>query len=99
MTKYLVKISGSGIEDKHTHYEAHPFVGPDRTTVIIREDIIAGFKEKYGIPIIECERFEVEVDFIHNSQRVKECQYVFKPQNHLVGSIDSLDDVVVPEKK
>ena len=51
MTKHKVEISGAGIVDKHTHYEVHPFIGPERATIIIRGDIATDFQKKYGLPI------------------------------------------------
>ena len=99
MTEYKVEISGAGIVDKHTDYEAHPFVGPERVTVIIRGDIATDFQEKYGLPITKAERFQASVDLGRNDQRVRECQDVFKPVSHLMGSIGSLDDIVYQRKQ
>ena len=94
MAVHKVEISGAGIVDKHTHYETHPFVGPERATIIIRGDVAADFQKKYGLPITEAERFQATVDLGRNDQRVRECQDVFKPASHLMGSIYSLDDIV-----
>ena len=99
LAEYKVEISGAGIVDKHTHYEAHPFVGPERATVIIRGDIATDFQKRYGLPIIEAEKFQASVDLGRNDQRVRECQDVFKPASHLMGSIGSLDDIVYQRKQ
>ena len=88
-------IYGKGITDKHTHYEAYPFVGPERATITIRGDIAHEFQRKYGHPIQQCDCFEVEVDLHRNDQRVKECQNPFKSPARMTGSINSLDDIVV----
>ena len=94
MTEHKVEILGAGIVYKHTHYEAHPFVGPERVTIIIRGDVATDFQNKYGLPITEAERFQATVDLGRNDQRVRECQDGFRPVAHLMGSIYSLDDIV-----
>ncbi len=95
---YKVEVLGTSIVDKHTHYEAYPFIGPERATVIIRGDIATEFKEKYGLPITKAERLQVSVDLGRNDQRVRECQDVFKPAFHLIGAVGSLDDIVYARK-
>ena len=97
MTQYNVEITGRGIVDKHTHYEAYPSVGLQRATVLIRGDIATGFQKKYAISITRAKKIWVMVDLTANDQRVKECQDIFKPASHLMGSIDSLDDVFLLE--
>jgi len=94
MTEYKLKIYGTSMEDKHTHYEAHPFVGPERVTVIIRRDIAVDFQKKYGLPITKAEQFQATVYLGRNDQRVKECQDVFRPGSPLMGAIKSIDDIV-----
>lgn len=47
MATHKVSISGKQIRDKHTHYEAHPFVGSEQVTVIIRGDTAEEFRARY----------------------------------------------------
>ena len=98
MTSYTVEIARTGIVDKHTHYEAHPFIGQQRVTVIIRGDIATGFREKYGIPLAQAERLQLTVNLGRNDQRVGECQDLFRPASHLMGAVNSLDDIVYAKK-
>ena len=98
MTQYTVEIVGAGIVDKHTHYEAHPFIGPERATVIIKGDTALEFQRKYGLPITGAERLQVTIDLGRNDQRVQECRDAFAPGSRLMGTIDSLDDVVYARK-
>ncbi len=86
-----VSLQGQHLQDKHTHYEASTFIGPDNATVIIRGDVAADFKRQYGIPITKADSFNAEVDFTRNSQRVSSNH--FRPGSHLTGSIGSLDDI------
>lgn len=94
MTQYKIEIVGAGIVDKHTHYEAYPFISSERATVIISGGIATQFQEEYGLPITEAGRLQITVDVGRNDQRVKECQDAFKPASHLMGAVHSLDDVV-----
>ncbi len=94
MTPYNVEITGAGIVDKYTHYEAYPFIGPERVTVIIRGDIATQFRKKYGFEIIKADRLDVSVDLGRNDQRIRECQDSFRPASHLMGAVDSLEDIV-----
>ena len=89
-----IEIVGEQVIDKHTHYEAYLFIGSERATIIIRGDIVRGFQEKYGIPITKTEKFNVDVDFGRNGQRVKECQNVYVSASHLIGAIGSLEDII-----
>jgi len=99
MAEYHVEIAGESIMDKHTHYEAHPFIGPERVTVIIRGDIAIDFRKMYGFPITEAEKLQVTVDLGRNDARVKECQDGFQPASHLMGAVGSLDDIVLVKKQ
>jgi len=94
-----VTIDGNGIRDKHTHYEGYPFVGNSMATVIIRGDIAEDFRKKYGCAIWQCHSFEAEVSFHRNEERLKECQDPFLSPKHIMGSIDSLDDIVDIQKE
>lgn len=99
MTEYDVQFSGTGIVDKHTHYEAYPYVGPERATIIIRGDIAEGFQKKFGIPMREAERLNARVDLGRNDEKVRECQDVYKHGSYLMGAIHSLDDIVYAKSK
>jgi len=92
MTREQVTIYGNGIKEKHTHYEAYPYVGNQIATVIISGDIASEFKKKYDYFIQECESFVVEIDFVRNDRHISSDQY--KSANYLRGSIYSLDDIV-----
>ncbi|MFH1455556.1 MAG: hypothetical protein ABIF40_01250 [archaeon] len=90
-----VTIYGKRIADKQTHYESYTFVGSERATVIIRGDIAEDFYKKYGNPMTAYVQLEIQVDFIQNFQRVKECQDPFQSPMYQIGTIDSLDDIVI----
>ena len=97
-TQYTFDILGKNIVEKHTHYEAYPFIGPLRSTLIIRGDVVDDFREKYGLAITEAERLTVTADFLRNDQKVKECQNPFKAGDYLFGTIASIDDIVYEPK-
>ncbi|MBS3169724.1 hypothetical protein J4210_04525 [Candidatus Woesearchaeota archaeon] len=93
-TQYTVNISGKNIVEKHTHYEAYPFIGPLRSTLIIRGEIADAFEQRYGLAIITAERLTITADFLRNDQKIKECQDPFKAGDYLFGTIASIDDVI-----
>ena len=93
-TQYTVNISGKNIAEKHTHYEAYPFIGPLRSTLIIRGEIADAFEQRYGLAIITAERLTITADFLRNDQKIKECQDPFKAGDYLFGTIASIDDVI-----
>jgi len=99
MASYKVEITGAEIVDKHTHYEARPFIGPERVTIIIRGDIATDFQDKYGLSIRKAEKLQLNVDLGRNDQLVKECQDLFQPASHLKGTVESLDDIVYTKRK
>ena len=94
MGLYNVEITGAGIVDKHTHYEAYPFVGVEKNTVIIRGDIATEFQRRYGLHIRNAGRIQVSVDLRRNDQLVKECQDPFRSGSYLNGAVNSLEDIV-----
>jgi len=91
---HTLKIIGRNIQDKHTHYEAHSYIGPAQATIIIRGDIATDFQNKYQQPITQADAFQVTLELGRNDHRVKECQDPFKIGSHLIGSIDSIDSIV-----
>jgi len=79
------------IVDMHTHYEAHVTIQYQSATLIIREDIAKSFQDKYRVPLFNAHNLKVKAEFIRNDQRTSQDQ--FKSPFHLIGSIDSLDDL------
>ncbi len=97
MEKHTVSFSGEHIQDKHTHYEVHPYVGSMQTTLIILGNIPLEFKNKYGHNLKDC-KIIAKIEYVPNSERVQECQDVFRSTGHLIGTLRSLDDIVFVEK-
>ncbi|MSR86322.1 hypothetical protein EXS74_02920 [Candidatus Woesearchaeota archaeon] len=98
MVIHRVTIYGSTIVDKFTHDEAYPFVGQERTTVIIPGDMFDEFRTKYKRSL-RSSKITLEIDYTPNNERVKDCQDPYKgPRSH-IGTLRSLDGILVEEEK
>ena len=97
METHRVLITGPNIVDKHTHDEYYPYVGSQRTTVIIPGYISADFKRRYGFPL-QRSTVIVDIEFIPNKERVKECQNSFNAPGHLIGTLRDLEGIISVEE-
>jgi hypothetical protein len=93
MAEQTLVITGTGLVDKETHYEAHPYIGPEQVTLKIRGDIADDFQNAYGIPITKAEYMTVTVDLDRNDNKLPECRDSFKQGSHLTGYVRSLSDI------
>ena len=93
MITETVSISGKNIHNKHTHYEALTYVGPEQVTVILRGDIFADFQKKYGSPMTAYEKLNVTAHFLKNSGRV--AKDPSRLPSRLFGTVESIDDIVI----
>jgi len=92
---YEGEFRGIQVVDRHTHYEARVTVQTQGATLIIRGDIAKGFQDKYRVSIFNADKLKVRVEFTRNDQRTSRDQ--FKSPSHLIGSVDSLDDLELVE--
>ncbi len=94
MVSKKVEICGKQIVNKHTYYEVLPVVDGKQATVIITNDVAALFERKYGVSLRRT-GFVVDIDFTRNDERVRACQLLYRSNEHLVGSLSSLEGVMV----
>ena len=95
MESYTISIYEKNIKDKHTHYEATISFGHETATVIIGGHIAEDFLRMYGYAITKCPSFQATIPFSKNSELVQECQDPYKSPTHRIGSIQSIDEIVV----
>ncbi len=98
MVTHKVTIYGSTIQDKLTHFEAYPFVGPERTTVIIPGYIWDDFK-KISKRSLRTSKITIDIDYIPNNERVEGCQDTYKGPRYLIGTLRSLEGITIEEEK
>ena len=93
---HTISVYGNGIRDKHTHYETRGHVGPTPYTLTIRGDIAEEFKKVHGRNITDKDiHFKVPVSFGRNDELVAECQDPYKLGPHFIGTLDSIDDIII----
>ena len=95
MESYKITICGNNIRDKHTHYEATVSFGHETATVIIGGHIAEDFLRRYGYAITRCPSFQATIPLARNSELVQECQDPYKSPTYRIGSIQSIDEIVV----
>ncbi|MDP3728561.1 MAG: hypothetical protein Q8R18_03860 [bacterium] len=98
MEKHRITFSGSNIVDKHTHDEVYPFVGSEKTTVIIPGYIYDYFKKKYNGQLRDY-KITVDIEYIPNGERVEGCQSIYKGSRYLIGTLCSLDGMLIEKEK
>ena len=91
-----VSCSGRNIEDRHTHYELHTYIGPTPATIEIPGYVSDAFRETYGRDITNFGKLVFcDLDFLRNDQLVKECQNPFRPTSHLKAIVQSIGQINV----
>ncbi|MEK6792550.1 MAG: hypothetical protein AABX95_01905 [Nanoarchaeota archaeon] len=96
MVRYILEILGDAIVQKEPCYEAPSTFESKLVSISIEKNIFDEFRRKYRIHMMSAGRIRVNVELTPNED--KESKYLTLSKPHFIGFVNSIDDIVLPNR-